>query len=128
MCCCGMRTASAHEIPWLFEGKLPDLNIGTADGASADPAIAQAVASAAARYAGVTHVVNGRFKGGYITRHYGDPQRQVHAVQLEMCQSLYMGETPPYALRRSAGPGNPAGAARTCWPRRWQACEAIHGR
>jgi N-formylglutamate deformylase len=42
-------------------------------------------------------VVNGRFKGGYITRHYGTPAAQVHAVQLEMCQNLYMRETPPYA-------------------------------
>jgi N-formylglutamate deformylase len=84
------------EIPWLFEGVLPDLNIGTADGASAHPAITQAVAAAAARYADVSQVVNGRFKGGYITRHYGNPAAHVHAVQLEMCQSLYMGEAPPY--------------------------------
>jgi N-formylglutamate deformylase len=42
-------------------------------------------------------VLNGRFKGGYITRHYGAPDRHVHAVQLEMCQSLYMHETAPYA-------------------------------
>ena len=83
-------------IPWLFEGKLPDLNIGTADGASADPAIAQAVASAAACYCAVTQVVNGRFKGGYITRHYGRPAQGVHAVQLEMVQKLYMRESEPY--------------------------------
>ena len=84
------------EIPWLFEGVLPDLNIGTADGHSADPAISAAVAQAAARHPGLTHMVNGRFKGGYITRHYGDPMRDVHAVQLEMCQKLYMREAPPY--------------------------------
>ena len=84
------------EIPWLFEGVLPDLNIGTADGRSADGSITEAVAQAAAHHAGVTHVVNGRFKGGYITRHYGDPARHVHAVQLEMCQKLYMREEPPY--------------------------------
>lgn len=84
------------EIPWLFEGRLPDLNIGTADGRSADPSIAQAVAAAAARHPEFTHVVNGRFKGGYITRHYGRPEQRVHAVQLEMCQSLYMREAPPW--------------------------------
>ena len=84
------------EIPWLFEGVLPDLNIGTADGASADPGITQAVVQAAGRYADVSHVVNGRFKGGYITRNYGTPIEHVHAIQLEMCQKLYMSERPPF--------------------------------
>ena len=114
-------------IPWLFEGKLPDLNIGTADGASADPAIAQAVASAAGRHAGVTHVVNGRFKGGYITRHYGDPQRQVHVVQLEMCQSLYMGETPPYAYDEALAQGIQP-VLKDMLAAALASCEAIHGR
>ena len=84
------------EIPWLFEGRLPDLNIGTADGRSADASIAQAVVAAAARHPGFTHVLNGRFKGGYITRQYGRPADKVHAVQLEMCQCLYMREAPPW--------------------------------
>jgi N-formylglutamate deformylase len=84
------------EIPWLFEGRLPDLNIGTADGKSADDSIAQAVVAAAARHPGVTHVLNGRFKGGHITRHYGRPAEDVHAVQLEMCQHLYMSEAAPW--------------------------------
>ena len=81
-------------IPWLFEGKLPDLNIGTASGAAAATVIADAVAKATGSF---SHVVNGRFKGGYITRHYGQPAGQVHAVQLEKCQSLYMQETPPFS-------------------------------
>jgi N-formylglutamate deformylase len=85
------------ELPWLFEGKLPDLNIGTADGHSADASITAAVAQACAPAHHMTHVVNGRFKGGYITRHYGQPARGIHAVQLEKCQSLYMQETSPYA-------------------------------
>jgi N-formylglutamate deformylase len=92
-------------IPWLFDGVLPDLNIGTASGAACNAAIEQAVArEAAAAPAGVTHVVNGRFKGGYITRHYGRPSEHVHAVQLEMTQKLYMGESAPYAYdeRRAA--------------------------
>jgi N-formylglutamate deformylase len=92
-------------IPWLFEGKLPDLNIGTASGASADASIADAVTGAVVdamtdggvAAPGVTHVLNGRFKGGYITRHYGAPQDHVHAVQLEKCQSLYMQEETPFA-------------------------------
>lgn len=84
------------EIPWLFDGVLPDLNIGTADGRSAHASVTQAVANAAARAGGVTHVVNGRFKGGYITRHYGRPEEGVHAVQLEMVQKLYMREAPPF--------------------------------
>jgi N-formylglutamate deformylase len=85
------------EIPWLFDGRLPDLNIGTADGASADSSIGNAVVAAAAKDKSVSHVLNGRFKGGYITRHYGRPQDKVHAVQLEMCQCIYMQEVPPYA-------------------------------
>jgi N-formylglutamate deformylase len=84
------------EIPWLFEGRLPDLNIGTAGGASAHASIADAVTQAAARHPEVTHVLNGRFKGGYITRQYGRPAEHVHAVQLEMCQHLYMREAPPW--------------------------------
>lgn len=84
-------------IPWLFEGELPALNIGTASEASADPKITRAVANAARRHPAFTHAVNGRFKGGYITRHYGRPAEHVHAVQLEMCQNLYMAEEAPFA-------------------------------
>ena len=81
------------EIPWLFDGKLPDLNIGTASGASAATTISDAAASQIGAF---THVVNGRFKGGYITRHYGQPAQHIHAIQLEKCQSLYMQEAPPF--------------------------------
>jgi N-formylglutamate deformylase len=84
------------EIPWLFEGRLPDLNIGTAAGVSADASIADAVVQAAARTPRFTQVLNGRFQGGYITRRYGRPADRVHAVQLEMCQRTYMREAPPY--------------------------------
>jgi N-formylglutamate deformylase len=83
-------------IPWLFEGELPDLNVGTAGDLGADEAITKSVVNAAARHPSFTHVANGRFKGGYITRRYGRPARHVHAVQLEMCQKLYMGEAAPF--------------------------------
>jgi N-formylglutamate deformylase len=59
--------------PWLFEGKLPDLNIGTAGGASAHEAITAAVVQACDAAPHISTAVNGRFKGGYITRHYGQP-------------------------------------------------------
>ncbi|MGQ0710022.1 MAG: N-formylglutamate deformylase [Rhodoferax sp.] len=94
------------QIPWLFEGTLPDLNLGTAGGASAHPRIAQALMDCIAQHAPTTsRVLNGRFKGGYITRHYGAPEQGIHAVQLEMCQHLYMQEQAPFAY-------DDAGAAR----------------
>jgi N-formylglutamate deformylase len=71
---------------------LPDLNIGTAGGASAHPSITAAVSDAAHAGTQYSVAVNGRFKGGYITRHYGNPAQRVHAVQLEKCQCLYMDE------------------------------------
>ena len=85
------------QIPWLFEGRLPDLSIGTASGTSADAAITDAVMQACARHPHISSVVNGRFKGGFITRHYGQPAQNIHAIQLEMCQSLYMQEVAPFA-------------------------------
>ena len=86
------------QLPRLFEGTLPDLNLGTADGASCAPAVERAVAGVAALSA-YSAVTNGRFKGGYITRHYGDPSKAVHAVQLEMAQRVYMDEHAPYQYR-----------------------------
>jgi N-formylglutamate deformylase len=93
----------ASRLPRLFDGKLPDLNLGTQDGKTAAPAIEAAVVEAAAR-SPYTSVANGRFKGGYITRHFGNPQTGIHAIQLEMCQSTYMLERAPfsYAPERAA--------------------------
>jgi N-formylglutamate deformylase len=85
-------------LPWLFDGKLPDLNLGTAGGASCAPSLRDALMRVLAAQDRYTHVTDGRFKGGYITRHYGQPQQGVHAVQLEMCWSTYMHERPPYEV------------------------------
>ncbi len=84
------------ELPWLFDGRLPDLSIGTANGASADARIADAAVHACAAFPHISSVLNGRFKGGYITRHYGQPSNGIHAIQLEMCWHLYMQEKAPY--------------------------------
>ena len=92
----------ASEIPRLFDGKLPDLNFGTNSGAACEPALLDAVLDGLAPDPGLSHVVNGRFKGGYITRHFGDPATGVNAIQLEMCQSLYMNESPPFDYREEA--------------------------
>ncbi|VTU16619.1 N-formylglutamate deformylase [Variovorax sp. PBL-E5] len=90
----------AHSIrsalPRFFEGRLPDLNLGTANGASCDPALAAALLGIASSAEGHTSVLNGRFKGGHITREYGDPSAGVHAVQLEMTQASYMQERLPF--------------------------------
>lgn len=82
-------------IPWLFEGKLPDFNLGTASGTSCAASLREA-ATRALTVPGYTLAVDGRFKGGYITRHYGRPAERIHALQLEMCQSTYMEEAPPW--------------------------------
>lgn len=80
------------EVPFLFEGRLPDLNLGTAGGTSASPALQQRLEAVLAGQADYDWVANGRFKGGYITRHYGDPARGIDAVQLEISQRIYMDE------------------------------------
>jgi N-formylglutamate deformylase len=80
------------ELPWLFEGRLPDLNLGTASGTSCASDLRDALAAVLAGSEKYSHVVDGRFKGGYITRHYGRPAGNVHAVQLEMCWSCYMAD------------------------------------
>ena len=83
-------------VPRFFEGNLPDLNLGTANGASCDPTLAQTLLSIGQSASGFQAVLNGRFKGGYITRQYGRPADGVHAVQLEMTQCSYMQEAMPF--------------------------------
>lgn len=79
-------------VPFLFEGRLPDFNLGTADGKSCSAALQERLAGVLAANTHATHVVNGRFKGGYITRHYGKPGEGVEAIQLELAQCNYMDE------------------------------------
>jgi len=78
--------------PFLFDGRLPDLNLGTAAGASCAPATQARLEAVLAAQTDFDWVANGRFKGGYITRHYGDPAHGVDAVQLEISQRIYMDE------------------------------------
>lgn len=102
----------ASQVPRFFEGKLPDLNFGTADVKSCAPSLQaalqtvmqnyeQASAAEPELYKHYSYVFNGRFKGGYITRQYGAPGMNIHAVQLEISQSTYMDEKPPYAYMPS---------------------------
>ena len=79
-------------VPRLFDGELPELNLGTDGGRSCSKEIEAAIAAEmdASHY---QSVLNGRFQGGFITRHYGDPGRHVHAVQLELAQRVYMDES-----------------------------------
>jgi len=99
----------ASELPRFFSGRLPDLNFGTASGAACAPAIEAAVFEAGRRAAGYSAVLNGRFKGGYITRAYGNPAQRVHAIQLELSQRTYMNEPPPFEFREDlAGRLRPA--------------------
>lgn len=82
-------------IPFLFEGELPDFNIGTDGGRTCDPAIERLVADICATAGGYTHVVNGRFRGGWTTRHYGRPEDGVHAIQMELAQKTCLAEEAP---------------------------------
>lgn len=89
------------EVPFLFEGRLPVFNLGSNGGASLDPALeAEAVALCReAESEGYDWVLNGRFKGGWTTRHYGRPAEGVQALQLELAQRAYMEEAAPWRWR-----------------------------
>ncbi|MBD9499020.1 MULTISPECIES: N-formylglutamate deformylase [unclassified Ensifer] len=85
-------------IPFLFEGRLPDLNVGTDDGRTCHPSIQAAVVNIVRNADGYTRVLNGRFKGGWTTRHYGRPETGIHAIQMELAQSTHLSaEEPPFA-------------------------------
>jgi N-formylglutamate deformylase len=84
----------ASSIPALFEGRLPEFNFGTRDDASCPRDIAESLRTIVDRDGRHSSVLNGRFKGGYITQHYGQPASKVCAVQLELAQRAYMDEGP----------------------------------
>lgn len=87
--CHSIRSA----VPRLFDGTLPQFNVGTNDGKACAPELAQAVHSICAT-SNFSFVLNGRFKGGYITRHFGQPERRVHAIQMELAMRGYLREQP----------------------------------
>lgn len=80
------------ELPFLFGGRLPDLNLGTAAGTSCSPELQERLEAILSMQGDYDFVANGRFKGGHITRHYGDPSKGIDAVQLETSQRCYMDE------------------------------------
>ncbi|TAK53358.1 MAG: N-formylglutamate deformylase [Gammaproteobacteria bacterium] len=85
------------ELPWLFAGRLPDLNLGTAAGSSCAAALRNRLIAQIEAQVRFGHVADGRFTGGYITRHYGRPGQDIHAVQMEMTWSCYLDEADPAA-------------------------------
>jgi len=82
-------------VPRFFDGRLPDLNLGSAKGASAAPELVARAVDVLGNADGFSSVLNGRFTGGYITRHYGQPHDGVHALQLEMAEAAYLDEADP---------------------------------
>lgn len=85
-------------VPFLFEGMLPDFNVGTNLGVTCDSRIEAAVMDVVRSADGFTSVLNGRFKGGWTTRHYGRPSEGMHAIQMELAQSTHLAsEIPPFA-------------------------------
>ncbi|MGB2154382.1 MAG: N-formylglutamate deformylase [Porticoccaceae bacterium] len=85
------------EIPYLFDDRLPDLNIGDNSGKSCGASITLGIQNILQRVSSHSHVINGRFRGGWTTRHYGQPQHGVHAIQMELAQRTYLQtESPPF--------------------------------
>jgi len=83
-------------IPDLFEGRLPDLNFGLNDGRSASPVLKEVIANWSAGQSENSTVIDGRFKGGYTTRHYGQPDQGIHAIQIEVVQDCYLNMAAPH--------------------------------
>ncbi len=78
------------EIPYLFDGRLPDFNIGTYGGKTCAGSVAHAVEEICRASHGYSTVVNGRFQGGWTTRHYGKPDENIHSIQMELAQRTYL--------------------------------------
>ncbi len=90
-------------VPRLFAGRLPDVNVGTFDGRSCARTVNDALGARLSAAPHFSHVFDGRFKGGYITRHYGQPSKGQHALQIELSQSSYMDESgTTYEIERAA--------------------------
>jgi len=86
-------------VPRLFEGVLPDFNLGSDAGRACAPGLADTARRVCETATEYRTVLDGRFRGGHITRHYGRPGAGVHALQLELSQATYMDEDPPYTFR-----------------------------
>ncbi|MEM6587994.1 MAG: N-formylglutamate deformylase [Pseudomonadota bacterium] len=87
------------EIPFLFDGTLPDFNIGTNLGPTCASEVEAVVTDICRAAKGYSTVVNARFKGGWTTRHYGQPDAGIHAIQMELAQSTYLtAEAPPWGF------------------------------
>jgi formiminoglutamase len=84
-------------VPYLFDGRLPDFNIGSNDGRSCATELETAVRSICESAEDYDTIVNGRFKGGWTTRHYGEPEHGFHTLQMELAQCNYMLEQPPWS-------------------------------
>ena len=80
-------------VPGLFDGRLADLNVGTAGGHSCSPALSDRIVASLSAQSQFSFVLNGRFKGGYITRRYGNPAAGIDAVQMEIAQCAYLEES-----------------------------------
>lgn len=102
-------------IPRLFDGELPQFNIGTNGGSSCAPALAEAVERRCAE-SGLGHVLDGRFRGGWTTRHWGRPDKGVHAIQMELAIRGYMDELGEPAPANWPPPFDPARAAPIAAP------------
>jgi N-formylglutamate deformylase len=93
------------EVPRYFDGKLWDINLGTNKGESCAAHLQDNLQAVAEDAAGYTWIMNGRFVGGYITRHYGNPADNIHAAQLELSWATYMDEEHPFAYRDDLAAG-----------------------
>ncbi len=93
------------ELPRFFDGPLPDLNLGTVDGRSCGAGLGEHLLAIARSASTFSSVLNGRYKGGYITRHFGRPSANIHAVQLELSWATYMDEDYPFAFRDALAAG-----------------------
>lgn len=87
------------QVPYLFEGKLCDFNIGTNSGLSCDRQIQSSIETICGSQPNYSSITNGRFKGGWTTRHYGKPESGIHAIQMELAQCNYMLEQAPWSYR-----------------------------